>query len=65
MKNEAIKFIANDKQKQFAATVRKNVNEYFKENRVSTKGNASMVLKTAVMLSFYICLLYTSDAADE
>jgi len=54
MKNEAIKFIANDKQKQFAATVRKNVNEYFKENRVSTKGNASMVLKTAVMLSFYI-----------
>ena len=49
-----IKFIANDKQKQFAATVRKKVNDYFKENGISTKGNASMVLKAIVMLSFYI-----------
>lgn len=49
-----IKFISNDKQKQFAFNVRKNVNRYFEENNISTKGNINMVIKTIVMLSLYI-----------
>lgn len=49
-----IKFISDDKQKQFAFNVRKNVNRYFEENKISTKGNINMVIKTIVMLSLYI-----------
>lgn len=54
IKRETIKFICNDERKQFASAVRKNVNKYFKDKGVSIKGNASMVVKTIVMLSFYI-----------
>ena len=40
-------------QSRFAATVRENVNKYFKENGISTKGNAALVVQTLIMLSVY------------
>lgn len=54
MKTKTIKYVCNEEQRQFAATVRINVNKYFEEKGISMKGNASMVIKTIVMLSFYI-----------
>ncbi len=39
---------------QFMVALRKNVNDYFKEKNISTKGNWHMVLKSAVMLSIYL-----------
>jgi len=52
---KTIKFVCHDdKQKQFAAAVRKNVHNYFREKGISTKGNAAMVGQTVVMLSLYI-----------
>jgi hypothetical protein len=53
MKN--IKFISNDRQQnKFAIAVRKNVNNYFREKGISTKGNLQMTIKTITMLSIYI-----------
>lgn len=50
-----IKFVCSDKQQQnFAAAVRKNVNNYFREKGISIKGNLSMWIQTIAMLSFYI-----------
>lgn len=50
-----IKFINHDPlQKQFGNTVRRNVNNYFLEKEISTKGNATMFIKAIVMLSIYI-----------
>lgn len=49
---KTLKFIAKDKG-QFTATLRKNVNNYFVEKDISTKGNSKMVLKSAVMLFIY------------
>ena len=50
-----VRFIASDKtEKQFVATLRKNVNDYFKDNHISTKANAAMVLKTITVISIYI-----------
>lgn len=43
----------NADKRQFAATLRKNVNNYFKENEVSAKGNTHVAVKVAVMLSLY------------
>jgi hypothetical protein len=52
---KTLKFVCNDKrQKEFAIAVRKNVNNYFKEKGISTKGNLPMVIQTIVMLSIYI-----------
>lgn len=51
MKN--VKFVSNDRS-QFTTVLRKNVNNYFKENNISTKGNGSTVLKTVTMLSLYL-----------
>jgi len=52
---KAIKYLSNIKQQQqFAYNVRRNVNKYFEENNISTKGNFSLVIKTMVMLSLYI-----------
>lgn len=52
---KTIKFVCHDdKQKQFAAAVRKNVNDYFRERGISTKGNLTMAIQTVVMLSLYI-----------
>ena len=39
---------------QFMSTLRKNVNDYFKEKGISTKGNWKTALKSAVMLSIYL-----------
>lgn len=49
-----IRFLSDDKQKQFAYNVRKNVNKYFEENGISPKGDFRMVIKTIVMLSLYV-----------
>lgn len=52
---KTVKFVCKDNiQQEFAAAVRKNVNNYFKEKGISTKGNWSMKLKTIAMLSAYI-----------
>lgn len=52
---KAIKFVSDDtRQKQFALAVRKNVNNYFRQKGISTKGNLPMVIQTIVMLSIYI-----------
>jgi linoleoyl-CoA desaturase len=52
---------------QFTATLRKNVNDYFKEKGVSTKGNFKMVLKSIAMLSIYFApfiLMLTLPMSD-
>lgn len=47
--------MCNDsKQQQFATAVRKNVNDYFKRNNLSIKGNWQMGIKTIAMLAAYI-----------
>lgn len=52
---KTIKFVcSDDQQKQFAAAVRKNVNDYFRERGISTKGNLPMAIQTMVMLLVYI-----------
>lgn len=52
---KTVRFVSDDiKQKQFGVAVRKNVNVYFKEKQISSKGNASMVFKAIVMLLVYI-----------
>jgi linoleoyl-CoA desaturase len=52
---QAIKFIgADSRQKQFGAAVRKNVNNYFREKGISTKGNVPMVIQTVSMLLMYL-----------
>ena len=50
-----LRFVSNDSlQKEFGIAVRRNVNNYFKENGISTKGNVTMYIKAVVMLSIYI-----------
>ena len=52
---DTIKFINNKAgDKDFAMALRKNVNDYFKTNKISTNANAAMVLKTIVLISIYI-----------
>jgi len=50
---KTLKFINKDKS-QFTAALRKNVNNYFKENGISTKGNLKMVFKSIAMISLYL-----------
>ncbi len=45
---------ANKDEKQFVATLRKNVNDYFKQNNLSQKANVAMVVKTIALISMYI-----------
>lgn len=53
MKN--IKFVCIDeRQRQFASAVRKNVNEYFKEKGLSPKGNFFLAIQSIAMLAIYI-----------
>src|ERR1041384_1769005 len=40
--------------RQFAVALRKNVYSYFKENKVSAKGNSSMIAKAVIMLAIYL-----------
>jgi len=52
---KTIKFAADSETEyQFAIAVRRNVNEYFKEKGISTKGNITLTLQTIVMLSLYL-----------
>ena len=52
---KTIKFVSGDaRQKQFALAVRKNVNDYFRNNGISIKGNLRLNIQTLVMLSLYI-----------
>lgn len=52
---KTIKFVCSDaRQKQFALAVRKNVNDYFRNNGTSIKGNLRLAIQTIVMLSLYI-----------
>ncbi|MBI3135169.1 MAG: acyl-CoA desaturase [Bacteroidetes bacterium] len=52
---ETVKFISDDPaQKQFALALRKNVNAYFRENNLSTKGDARMWIKAVLMIAAYI-----------
>lgn len=50
---KTLKFINKDR-RQFTATLKKNVNNYFKEKGISTKGNSKMIFKSLVMLSTYL-----------
>lgn len=52
---KAIKFISQDgREKLFAVEVRKRVNAYFQERKISPKGGLAIVLKSVVMLGIYI-----------
>ncbi len=44
----------DQQQKQFASAVRKNVNAYFKEHGLSTKGDHRIVIKAVVMIAMYL-----------
>ncbi|MCD6017394.1 MAG: acyl-CoA desaturase [Bacteroidetes bacterium] len=50
---KTLKFIPKNKG-QFTATLRKNVNDYFKEKGISTKGNSKIIIKSIVMLTGYL-----------
>lgn len=51
---KTVKFVDKDKGREFTATLRRNVHNYFKENKISTKGNYKMILKSIVMISLYL-----------
>jgi linoleoyl-CoA desaturase len=48
-----LRFVNKDKG-QFTATLRKNVNNYFKDKNISTKGNFKMIFKSVTMISCYL-----------
>lgn len=50
---KTVKFVNKDRM-QFAATLRKKVNLYFKEKQISSKGNGGMLVKAGVMLGLYL-----------
>jgi len=52
-KMKTVKFINKDRV-QFAATLRKKVNTYFKEKKISQKGNFGLIAKAAIMLCVYL-----------
>lgn len=55
MNMKTLKFISSDpKEKEFGNAVRENVNAYFKDKGISTKGNAAMFIKAMILLSLYI-----------
>jgi linoleoyl-CoA desaturase len=49
---KTIKFLNKDKQ-NFALTLRKKVNAYFKEKNISTKGEGKILFKSVLMLGLY------------
>jgi len=50
-----IHFTKEDKSREtFTSTLKKNVNNYFKENKIPTTANSTMVIKTIVMVSLYL-----------
>ncbi|MBI2270067.1 MAG: acyl-CoA desaturase [Bacteroidetes bacterium] len=48
-----VRFIGKDRT-EFSATLRKNVNNYFRENNISVNGNRILFLKTAILSALYI-----------
>ncbi len=55
MKSSTVKFERDSEtEHQFSVVLRKNVTAYFKENGISTKGNLTLALQAAVMISIYI-----------
>jgi linoleoyl-CoA desaturase len=53
-----IKFVSNDRA-LFTSVLRKNVNDYFKANKISMKGNWKMVVKSIIMLTLYLAPFIT------
>ena len=52
---KSLRFTGKDeKDKEFAAALKKNVNNYFKMNHMSTKANAAMIVKTTLLISLYL-----------
>jgi len=50
-----VRFTAKDaSERQFASALRKNVNDYFRKNNLSTKANTAMIVKTVVLVSLYV-----------
>lgn len=50
-----LRFVDKDKDKAlFFATLRKRVDTYFKENKISKHANSSMVIKTIILMSAYL-----------
>jgi linoleoyl-CoA desaturase len=65
MSKDNIRFISRDKEKKsFYRTVRKRVNEHFREKGISHHANGEMILKTIVMLSIYILPFVTILTLD-
>lgn len=55
MASTPIRFIDKDKDRNlFFATLRQRVDHYFKENKISKHYNTHMVVKTIILLGFYI-----------
>ena len=48
----SVKFNTTD-QREFVKTLRKNVNNYFKENNISPRANTPMVIKSVIMFIWY------------
>ena len=52
---KTIQFLKEDKNHEtFSSSLRKNVNNYFKENQISPNGNATMYFKTIAMVILYL-----------
>ena len=50
-----LRFVDKDKDKAlFFATLRKRVDAYFKENKISKHANSTMVIKTIILMSAYL-----------
>jgi len=49
----SVKFV-NKEKNLFFPTLKKRIDQYFKENNLSKNGNSTMVLKTIILLSMYL-----------
>jgi len=50
-----IRFTGRDtKDKQFVQALKKNINEYFTLNKISTKANGAMIIKTVLLVCMYL-----------
>lgn len=52
---KTVRFVSTDKREQeFAAAVKKNVNDYFRKSGISIKGGVTILVQTAIMLLLYL-----------
>jgi len=52
---QSVKFISKNKQEhQFVTSLRKKVHEYFRQNNISPKANAAMVVKSVILINLYL-----------